>query len=222
MDDKTKIMLGEECGCSIYVTARNIIEMGVKSVLQKMTTKIAASLTNINLFGKYEVNFVFIMGDIFNLERNPIMHTIYRRLLQEAYNESIAMKGKDASGFIIQKDIFQLLQPIKTKKPFMYDSFTIGSLYLTARETYGMYVSGFTEKDRLSYDPQLCDVDTKGAHGEDSNMTMIVLQKGQCIPNTGIDIDLDLIFKKSSEYKYGDKRNLVLGLVKELLIGKKK
>ncbi|KAG2209182.1 hypothetical protein INT47_005474 [Mucor saturninus] len=213
MDDKTKIMLGEECGCSIHVTARNIIEMGVKSVLQKMTTKIAASLTNINLFGKYEVNFVFIMGDIFNLERNPIMYTIYGQLLQEAYNESIAMKGKDASGFIIQKDIFQLLQPIMAKKPFMYDSFTIGSLYLTARETYGMYVSSFAEKDRLSYDPQLCDVDTKGAHGEDSNMTIIVLQKGQCIPNTGLDIDLDLIFKKSPEYKYGDKRNLVLDFV---------
>lgn len=185
--------------------------MGVNSVLQKITTKIAASLTNVAMFGKYEINFVFIMGDIFNLKHNSFMYTIYQRLLQENYNDSIAMKGKDASGFIIQ-DIFQLSQPIKAKKPFMYDSFTLGNVHLTARETYGMYVSSFSEKDRYSYDPQLCDVDTKGAHGEDSNMTMIVLQKGQFIPNTGITIDLDLIFKKSPEYKYGDKRHLVLGM----------
>lgn len=215
MDDETNINLEKGCDCNINLSIRNIIEIGLKPTIQNMTTTIAASLTNTQMFGNYEVHFSFVMGNVFNLTTGSIMYTIYTKILQEAYEDSIAMKGKDVSGYIIQENIFQLSLPAKNELPFMYDSFTIGNMYQVAKETYGVYVSSFAEKDRLSYDPQLCDVNFKGDHGTDlidtKSLTIVVLQKGQHIPSTGLVKNLDMVFRKSKGYLYGDERDLVLG-----------
>lgn len=99
----------------------------------------------------------------------------------------------------------------------MYDSFTIGNLHQVSRETYVVHVSCSGDIERYSCDPQLCDVSFKD--GPEANLidnkgvTMVVLQKGQQIPNTELAEHFNMKFRKSKEYEKGDKNDLVLGML---------
>jgi hypothetical protein len=72
MDGKKSIRISDLCDCSILISLRNIIDISLRPIIQNITTDITASLTNTNLFEKYEVDFVFIIGNIFAL------HTIHQ------------------------------------------------------------------------------------------------------------------------------------------------
>lgn len=100
MDAKTRINLGNTCECSIHVSLCNIIDTGLKLAIQNITTTIAASIANTDLFGKYEVDFLFILGNIFTIAPSSPLYTTYIMILQEAFEGSIAMKET------IRMDIF--------------------------------------------------------------------------------------------------------------------
>lgn len=123
MDGKKSIRISDLCDCSILISLRNIIDIGLRPIIQNITTDITASLTNTNLFEKYEVHFVFIIGNIFALSYNSPIYIAYTMIIQDEIDLSIELKEKDKQGFIFQEGFCQLLQPNMHEKPYMYDSF---------------------------------------------------------------------------------------------------
>lgn len=118
------------------------------------------------------------------------LYTAYTMLLQEAIDVSIKLKRKDTQGFILQQDLCQLLQP------FIYDNFSIGNQHQITKETYGILFHTFGGKrSRLTSKANRTGLLSRrnykgGCTNITSNDVMIVLQKGQPIPITGLVIKL--------------------------------
>lgn len=68
---------------------RDIIDNGLKPAIQDIMTIIIASVTDI--FGNYAVDFLFIMGNIFNLPQDSPIYTAHTIMLQEAFESSIQL-----------------------------------------------------------------------------------------------------------------------------------
>lgn len=140
------------------------------------------------MFGNYAIDFLFILGDIFNLAHHSSLYTVYTKILQKVISASIELKEKDTQGLILREDLYQLLQPAIHQKSCFYDSFTLGDLHHVSRYTYGIYFkklivgSGINVKSLalpyINYEVE----GTAGIIRKGSNLA--VLQKGQFIYNT--------------------------------------
>jgi hypothetical protein len=194
MDDEKELEISNKCDCHIHL--RNIVDIGLKAVVQNITSIIAASLDNREFFLGYEVDFLFVLGNIHILKYNSVLYTIYTNILQEAINVSIEVKGGDTQGIVLQESIYQLLQPVIKEQSYMYDSFSTGNLHRVSSNTYGIYVKKLTLPGIT--EPYLSCIDCKD---DSTNVTMtldntmIFLQKGQLIPNTGLVIKFKIGFK---------------------------
>lgn len=146
----------------------------------------------IDYFGNYAVDSLFILGNIFILsDGSPIDKTCHL-ILQRALDDSIELKEKDIKGFIFRESLYQLLQPVQDEKPHTYDTVSIGNLNQVARETYGIYVKNVYKGDIIYSGDELrpflsCmnnrNYGSSVVGGRDA--AMIILQKGQSIRNTG-------------------------------------
>lgn len=128
MDSEKKLKINEECDCCIGISLRNIIETGLKPVMKDIASAIAASLTNKILFGNYEVDSLFVLGDPFDLSYGSKIHTVYAMITQEAMDDGLHLKEKDTRLFVIRESLFRLIAPVTHSKPYMYDRFIIGTL----------------------------------------------------------------------------------------------
>lgn len=191
MNYEYNFKINNECPCKIDLVLRDIIEMGIKPVIQNMAKIISASMTNTTLFGNYYVNFLFLLGNPFRLSTSSPVYLIYTRIVQEAICINIEIKGKDIQAFSFQESFYQLLRPLTREKPYMYDRFAKGVLSQTSLETYGVR---FKENVGHTYVPFSC-IDSKKNDGnsvvKDGNY-FIILQKGQPISVAGLAIKLQL------------------------------
>lgn len=151
MDSKTLLRTSEECFCSIVISFRNVIEVGLKSVVKNVATTIAAALTNKEMFRYYETDFVFVFGNPFNLSPSSPIYTIYTMLLQKEIDDSINIKEKDAQAFVFKESVYLLMKNFTCTKPYLYDRFTIGTLCQVSNESYAIrFPTLETKKDEVT------------------------------------------------------------------------
>ncbi|KAG2193302.1 hypothetical protein INT47_008663 [Mucor saturninus] len=123
MDSKIQLDISTKCGCSINILLRDIIEAGLMSVIESITTDIVASLTNKRLFGNYVPNYIFVFGNPFNLGQGSKIHIAYTMIMQKALDDGIYIKEKDTKIFVLRESILQLLDTFSFgKKAYMFES----------------------------------------------------------------------------------------------------
>lgn len=200
------------CDCSFYLSLRSIIDAGLKPTILNITSIIATYVE------RDDVDFLFIIGNIFTLACSSPLYTLYKMILQDSLNVSIELKEEDTQGFIFQEDICQLLQPVVDERPYMYDSFSIGNLHQVSRETYGIYVIALYKNSHHypgdDSKPFSSCVSNKSdsinvVGGEDS--AMVIIQKGQPIPSTGFVKKFNVELNYFGEYEDTDIFSIELG-----------
>lgn len=188
MDSRYNISIINGCECKIRTTLRDIIDKGLKPVLENITTVIAASLTNNSLFKQYPVEYLFTIGNTFNIKQDSLIFKAYNNILERKLKCSIESKEKDIQIFVIKESLCQLLKPVIHKKPYMLDNHVIGSLCQISKETYAIYHNHGASSIRV-LDPNTGLEDSKYGNLEDvegEEAARIFIRKGQLIPNTGI------------------------------------
>ncbi|KAI7888041.1 uncharacterized protein EV154DRAFT_324303 [Mucor mucedo] len=196
MKFKNNFNIGNDCDCKTVLFLRNIIEIGLKPVLQNIATIIASSMNNATLFSNYELDYLFVIGNVFDLPYKSAIYYTYIKLVQEAINISIESKEKDTKGIVLHESFRHLLEQVTThKKPYMFDRFSIGTLGQVFRETYGIR---FLTWRISSYIPFSCtdfNEDGKNTLVENGSF-LVVVQKGQPVPITGLALEFELYFKE--------------------------
>ncbi|KAI7891434.1 uncharacterized protein EV154DRAFT_224321 [Mucor mucedo] len=219
LDMKSKIQLdiNTKCDCSISIFLRDIIEVGLMSVIESITTDILASLHNKELFGNYVPNYIFVFGDPFNLALGSMIHIAYTMLMQKAIDDGVYIKEKDTKIFVLREFIFQLLETfLSGEKPYMFERFVTGTLCQVSGNTYGMripYLSRFTPFTRLN-----SDGDIKNTIADDGSY-LVFIQKGKPVPTKGLiiqinkptNIRLEILQLESSTSIVPDKYTLLHG-----------
>lgn len=138
MDYKKETISFNDCTCNFSLTLRIIIELGLRPVMYNIATIVSASLTNKELFKYYEVDYIFMLGDPFNLYYNLPMYNAYIVLLQQLIRIAIELKEKDTQGFVIQESLSDLIRPLTLNKPFMYSNFFKGNLHQVLNDTFAV------------------------------------------------------------------------------------
>ncbi|KAI7891357.1 uncharacterized protein EV154DRAFT_222753 [Mucor mucedo] len=213
MDSKIQLDINTKCGCNISIFLRDIIEIGLMSVIEGVTTDILASLDNTELFGNYVPNYIFVFGNPFNLAQGSKIHIAYTMLMQKAIDDGVYIKETDTKTFVVGEFIFQLLGMfLSGKKPYMFDRFVTGTLCRVSSNTYGMRISslnGFIPLTLLNGDG-----DIKNTIADDGSY-MVFIQKGKPVPTKGLIIQIieeDKILQlESSTSTVPDKYTLLHG-----------
>lgn len=104
-------------------------------------------------------------------------------LLQRSFDANIEWRLEIIQGFVLQEDLYQLLQPAINKRPYMYDSFIIGNLHQVSRYTYGLYIKSiFKNGQYLTGNSSEVYLSFKNYDGDETivpnNKVMIVIRKG--------------------------------------------
>ncbi|KAI7891397.1 uncharacterized protein EV154DRAFT_223588 [Mucor mucedo] len=176
MGSSIKFQISDGCDCGVVIFFRNLIEADLKPALKDISTIIAASLTNKKLFGDYEVDYIFTLGNPFNLPQESLSCTTYTMLLQEVIDASLQSKEKDTQAFVLGETILQLLEPITCIKPYIYERFVTGTLCQVSSETYAVRLRHNTFEDKKPYNVDINNT----IWGDDSYFVFI--QKGKPIP----------------------------------------
>lgn len=195
MEFKQELNIGNECPCKVTLFLRNIIEMGIKPVIQDIATTITSSMNNTTLFSNYELDFLFVMGNPFNLPYRSTIYDAYIKLVQDAIDINIELKEKDTNGIVLHESFRQLLGAFTRSKPYLFDRFSLGTLNQVFRETYGIR---FLTWRISSYIPFSCiDFDEDGENIKVENGSfLVVAHKGQLAPITGLSLEFELYFKE--------------------------
>ncbi|KAI7889097.1 uncharacterized protein EV154DRAFT_515796 [Mucor mucedo] len=138
MDSKHEFKISNECSCKITLLLRDIIENGIKPVIQDITTTIAASMANTEFFGHYEVGSLFILGNPFSLSKCSSLYAAYTLIVQKEISIAMELKEKDINAFVLQESFCHLLKPVTLTRPYMYDRFIQGVLTVISNATYGV------------------------------------------------------------------------------------
>ncbi|KAI7891451.1 uncharacterized protein EV154DRAFT_224718 [Mucor mucedo] len=197
MDSKIQLDINTKCGCSISIFLRDIIEVGLMSVIEGITTDILASLDNTELFGNYVPNYIFVFGNPFNLAQGSKIHIAYTMLMQKAIDDGTFLSGK---------------------KPYIFDRFVTGTLCQVSSNTYGMRISSFNTHDLWPFTRINSDGDIKNTIADDGSY-LVLIQKGKPVPTKGFiiqinepeDINLNILQLESSTSTVPDKYTLLHG-----------
>ncbi|KAI7867628.1 uncharacterized protein EV154DRAFT_582688 [Mucor mucedo] len=74
--------ISDKCSCQMVISLRLVIEKGLQPVIETTVTTMAATLTNYNLFGYYKMDYLFLLGDPFNLIYGSPLYNVYTTILQ--------------------------------------------------------------------------------------------------------------------------------------------
>ncbi|KAI7866798.1 uncharacterized protein EV154DRAFT_532463 [Mucor mucedo] len=205
MDEQKCVKISRTCECHIQMSLRDTIDIGIKPAIQKLTDTVAASLVSTKLFGNYEIDHAFIFEELFGLPYDTPLGMAYIKVVQESLDNSIELKEKDTQGYFLKESVYQILKPIKGTKPYMYDTFIKGDLQQVSSKTYALYV-----KPNI---PEECGhVSLTWKHLKDGTTVtvkrdgsaIIIIEKGQRIPNTGVFVHFDIEVKKNPPYDFTD------------------
>ncbi|KAI7891408.1 uncharacterized protein EV154DRAFT_551577 [Mucor mucedo] len=189
MDSKIQLNINTKCDCSISISLPDIIEVGLMSVIESITTDILASLDNKRLFGNFIPKYIFVFGDPFNLGQGSKIYIAYTMLMQKSIDDGVYMKEKDTKTFVLRESIFQLLETVLSgKKPYMFERFVTGTLCQVSSKTYGMRITAdykpipFT---RINGDGVIKNTITEvGSY-------LVFIQKGKPVPTRGLIIQIN-------------------------------
>ncbi|KAG2210910.1 hypothetical protein INT47_000064 [Mucor saturninus] len=202
LQQKFHIKFEGNCAYQIDISYQHIIDIAIEPILRNIATIIAASVVRSDHFQDYVVEHLFVLGTIFNTSRGSDLDKACYLIMQKVLDDSINDKEKDYKGFVLQDPFHHMLNPDLKKQvdldrtletPHLFEVVSNGNLEQVARETYAIYVKN-VYKDDIIYPgdelrPFLSIVDIGNERagvlgGRDA--AMIVLQRGQSIPITGL------------------------------------
>ncbi|KAI7888094.1 uncharacterized protein EV154DRAFT_321733 [Mucor mucedo] len=191
MDSKIQLNINTKCGCSISIFLRDIIKVGLMSVIEGITTGITASLTNKEIFGNCVPICIFVFGDPFNLGQGSKIHIAYTMIMQKAIDDGVYIKEKDTKTFVLRESIFQLLETsLSGKKPYMFDRFVTGTLCKVSSNTYGIRFSSFYTDNSIPFTQINSNGDIKNTIADDGSY-LVFIQKGKPVPTKGLIIQIN-------------------------------
>lgn len=193
LDNKKHIKIGTNCNCRIQTSLRHIIDIGLKPALENITTIIAASIENTELFGKYNVKYLFLLEEMFALKYHCPLYNAYTRLLQHTIEDSLEFKEKDLQAFVLKESIYRLMQPENHKQPCMYDRFVTGNLQQASSETYGIRIVEPPPPSQSNFFLTSQSYKSNGTITiRGGSSAIVVLQKGQMVPDTGVIVQFGI------------------------------
>lgn len=211
MDSMNKIKIRKKCNCSIDISLRHIIEIGLKPTINEIMVTIASTLVNNSLFKRYELDSLFVLEDAFDFPQDSFIYKAHSKLLQDGIELAIESKEKDTQVVVFQERPHQFTLPIVHKKSFLYDSFITGTYTQVSRNTYGIRIL-----NKLKYG-LLCPILSCEDYEKGNTVLLtekdaiVLLEKNQPLPIKGVIKKLKLRLTK--------KVNLdIFG--KEMFIGK--
>ncbi|KAG2195968.1 hypothetical protein INT47_007104 [Mucor saturninus] len=213
MTSEMSLNNNDKCACNISTLLRIIIEVNLKSVIDDMATIISATVTNKEIFGNYQVDKFFVLGDPFNLSFESSVFTAYTLIMQKAINEGFYLRGVDTQAFVLKESVRKLLKYTERSKPYMYERFVVGTLCQVASETYGLQFSS-SQIQRYPYFRTGRRGHIRGVFENDSSY-LVFIQKGRPVPTTGLtfcpmvnNVKLESTYKKNREkYTLLDKKS---------------
>ncbi|KAI7875827.1 uncharacterized protein EV154DRAFT_74322 [Mucor mucedo] len=177
MNSTIKLNIDDKCDCNIDIFLCNVIEVGLKSVMEEIAAVIAASLSNKEIFGNYETDYLFMSGDPFNLSYGSLIYNAYTMVAQQAIDDSIKLNQRDTQGFILRESFRKLLKPNTHNKPYMYDRFITGTLCQVSSKTHAVRFSslyGAIKVEEIPRDQPLAEIisveNSKGVQSEKYNL----------------------------------------------------
>lgn len=192
MNSTIKLNIDDKCDCNIDIFLCNVIEVGLKSVMEEIAAVIAASLSNKEIFGNYETDYLFMSGDPFNLSYGSLIYNAYTMVAQQAIDDSIKLNQRDTQGFILRESFFQLLKPNTHNKPYMYDRFITGTLCQVSSKTHAVRFSSLYGGDLYSFFLTNKSNDVKKIIRNDGSY-LVLIKKGQHISKMGLAIKVEEI-----------------------------
>ncbi|KAI7895810.1 uncharacterized protein EV154DRAFT_493846 [Mucor mucedo] len=181
MNSEIKLRINDECVCTVSISLRNIIELGMKPIILNIASIAASSLTNKELFGNYETDYLFILGDPFNLCNGSSFHTAYTIIMQQAIDDNLHFKLRDIRSFVIRESTSKLLEQVTRIIPCIYDKFINGTLSQVSSETYAVRFPSIYTGEYFSFCRINHSDDTKNNVKKDGGY-LIFIQKGKPIP----------------------------------------
>ncbi|KAI7893679.1 uncharacterized protein EV154DRAFT_600729 [Mucor mucedo] len=199
MNLHTKLNIGDTCSCHMVISFRLVIELGLELIIKRIVTMLAASLTNYDQFGNYKTDYIFVLGDPFNLSYGSPFYTVYTTILQKAMDDGIQANGRDTQAFVMQDSLSQLIYLSKPIRPNMFDRFIYGTLCQVPSNTYGV---------RFELKSGLCfpfirvngSGDIKKSVNGCSENFLIFIEKGKPLSTTGAIIK---ITHEVTDYEFG-------------------
>ncbi|KAG2195969.1 hypothetical protein INT47_007105 [Mucor saturninus] len=181
-------IIDDDCdGCHVCLSLRDIIDIGLKPAIQNLANITASSLVDGESFESYEIDYIFIIEDMFGKARYTPLHNVYITILQRLVNSSIELKEKDTTAFILQETINQLMEPVAYMKSYMYNSFTTGIFHQASSATYGLSLQ---KGNSGSFSVYGHNQRSERITVTDEESTIVILKKGQLIPSTGLSCKL--------------------------------
>jgi hypothetical protein len=141
LDSEYVIETSKKCRCSIQLSYRDIIDSALRPAIQNITSIISAALVNPNLFGRYTVPNVFIIGNPLGIPYNSVIHEAFTKLIQDAFKDSNNNKELDPQSFVLLESVGDILMLKASSRPYLCKSFSEGVLRQVSRESYGLNVS---------------------------------------------------------------------------------
>lgn len=189
------------CSCSIALSIRDLIDIAVKPVFLDIASLVSASLVNLEQFGRYRVDYMFIMGNPFNCDcDSPIYTLLQQEDIGTVLARSYEKKEINPRCFVLFKDFYDMIQPKIGEKHFLFGSFNRGVLHQAVGDTYGLCCrqnNGLPGVNILyETDTKPCSIQTvKPDH------LVVIVHKGQKILEEGIK---KVFYIEKSEYEHTD------------------
>lgn len=217
LDDKISLSINALCNCTVFLSLRHVIHIGVKPILYEIATVMAASLVNTNIFGNYKVDRLIVIGNVFNIKDTSPIYREYTALLQVAVDEIIRQKEKDTNCFILHENLSRFLQITRDDKQHMLWSLTTGILQQVSSSTYCAIASLSDSKNNPH------KVLYKNKQGSTIRMdafeykaAVLALQKGQSIKSMDFFKNYQLMC--NDEEDMDQRYTLRLGKLKSLIV----
>ncbi|KAI7890894.1 uncharacterized protein EV154DRAFT_234836 [Mucor mucedo] len=220
MDKIIHISVSELCSCEIQVCLRNIIDIGLKPIIQDIAENITGAVQNTAMFGYYSVEFILVTGNMFTLMYDSPLYGVYTCMLQSEIEHSLEAKKIDTIWLLVLQNYQnQLLKQAVHEKSYIYDEFRTGNLQRVFSKTYITYIRDF--RDQFSGEqaskPFLSFVDKnfKSTNfGGDENTAMILFKAGQSISDTKTIIRLKVEFQNENDLNPNSRFALTLVLAR--------
>lgn len=142
---------------------------------------ISSSLKNQVLFGKFNVDYLFITGNLFELSYNTLLSKTISSMIQEILDNCIEQKELDVSGYVLFKSTNEILRPKIGLRHPLHEIFHKGCLHQVSHENYGLdFYNKKTEKTiSVSFRDGIME------HEVNPGEIVVHLRRGQLISDEG-------------------------------------
>lgn len=126
MDDAIHINIREECVCKLEFYFRDVVYVGLVSMIQDAAQNIVTAVEQTSLFGKYKIDFIIVTGNMFTLMHHSPLHKMYINLLQKEIEGRLRERKTFPIVCVLQESQSQLLKSTINEKSYLCDILNYG------------------------------------------------------------------------------------------------